>query len=41
VEIVCLKLDQDTPLEDDSGNRGYDLGNRGFAPMDVSDLPHG
>jgi hypothetical protein len=37
--IVCLKLGQDAILKKDSENRGYDLGNRGLAPMDVSDLP--
>jgi hypothetical protein len=37
--IVCLKLGQDAILGEDSGNRGYDLGNRGLAPIDVSDLP--
>jgi hypothetical protein len=37
--IVSLKLGQDAILEEDSGNRGYDLGNRDLAPMGVSDLP--
>jgi hypothetical protein len=37
--IVCPKLGQDAILKKDSENRGYDLGNRGLAPMDVSDLP--
>jgi len=37
--IVCLKLGEDAILKKDSENRGYDLGNRGLAPMDVSDLP--
>jgi hypothetical protein len=37
--IVCLKLGEDAILKKDSENRGCDLGNRGLAPMDVSDLP--